>query len=892
MAIPSEYRAINSSDVGRVAGVNFSTTLRVYVPYTDYDPYNICAVEWSNGGYFGPGTTIDPDYTMLFYREATGYDNVPIYVYNTITGTGGGVETDYVYIPRGATITSVSAGSTWLYMLNINAYNVSFNLNGAPGTPPPTQSVGSGYNPTAVTPPTWTNHNFLGWSPSQYAAAGSPAESITITQNTTLYAIWKYTLYNVNYNTNGGNTISATVDVNALPNPLPTPTKEGYNFLGWYYDVELTVQAIGGTAINEDIKLYAKWTANLYNITYNANGGSPVAQTLNVTRFPTPLPLTAKAGYVFKGWWNSTFTIQYFANTIITANTTAYAKWEIYYHFNNMPQGYRTLRADDVDKVFGTELETIVYFDTSRFQNPTTFEIMSLYGGIELLGFQYNEVKPHVNGFGLVNDSVILDVFYEYDEVEATGEWLKPSKDLDGYQISEIVFGTQSAIYVKNKGSFDIIYQSNGGTTVNTTVGVYRFPTPLPSTYKTDFTFAGWWNLAYDKQYFAGELLLNNTTVYAKWVANPEIKTYNVTWNTNGGSPVAQMLGISRLPTPLPVTTKERSTFKGWYTNSLFIGEKAIDGQVVNANMTLYAKFVEAIKYELDDGTENVIEKIIQPYNPSSNKIINQNKYFLYAPAAGLDKVGMAGYKSGDFDVNSKQIVSISNKFKKTVVQNVDVNSIPDNIIYDGVDGIKTTNVFYNNYTNRVIDTVNTNNVPSYINVTGTLLVSLSNYVDDSNYSMSEMFIANGRIWTRVLVVVNDEVIEVTDFTQLGKQGNIDIPIQVGEIEPSNQRGIWLDESVEGVGVDDVIVVKGTDLQVVGNASGQIPVLQDLIVKGAEISLIEGSSGQVQISGGEITIVNAEGVEEILIDETLTVSNVDMVSGTKYITIKNVIPII
>jgi len=630
MAIPSEYRAINSGDVGRVAGVNFSTTLRVYVPYTDYDPYNIGAVEWSNGGYFGPGTTIDPDYTMLYYKQGTGFDIVPIYIYNTIAGTGGGVETDYVYIPRGATITSVSAGSTWLYMLNINAYNVSFNLNGAPGTPPPTQSVGSGYSPLAVTPPTWTNHRFLGWSPSQYAAAGSPTESITITQNITLYAVWEYTLYNVSYNTNGGNAISATVDVNALPNPLPTPTKEGYNFSGWYYDSAFTTLAVAGAAIDNDIVLYAKWTANLYNITYNANGGSPVAQ----------------------------------------------------------------------------------------------------------------------------------------------------------------------------------------------------------------------------------------------------------------------MLGISRLPTPLPVTTKERSTFKGWYTNSLFIGEKAIDGQVVNTNMTLYAKFVEAIEYELDDGTENVIEKIIQPYNPSSNKIINQNKYFLYAPAAGLDKVGMAGYKSGDFDVNSKQIVSISNKFKKTVVQNVDVNSIPDNIIYDGVDGIKTTNVFYNNYTNTVIDTLNTNNVPSYINVTGTLLVSLSNYVDDSNYSMSEMFIANGRIWTRVLVVVNDEIIEVTDFTQLGKQENIDIVIQRGESEPEIRKGVWVDESVEGVGVDDVIVVKGTDLQVVGNVSGQIPVLQDLIVKGAEINLIEGSSGQIQISGGEITIVNDEGVEEILIDETLTVSSVDMVSGTKYITIDNVIPII
>ena len=57
------------------------------------------------------------------------------------------------------------------------------------------------------------------------------------------------------------------------------------------------------------------------------------------------------------------------------------------------------------------------------------------------------------------------------------------------------------------------------------------------------------------------------------------------------------------------------------------------------------------------------------------------------------------------------------------------------------VNGIKTINVFYNNYTNEVIDTINRNNIPSYINVTGTLLVSLSTYIDDTNYSTTETFI-------------------------------------------------------------------------------------------------------------------------------------------------------
>ena len=327
---PAGYTCFNASDVGKIAGVNFSTTLRVYVPYTDIDPYNIEKVEWSNGGYFGPGTTLDPDYTMLYYRQATGYDNVPIYIYNTITGTGGDVETDYVYIPQGATIT-VAGNNSWLYKYNINAYNVVFDLNGAPGTPPSTQSVGHGYNPTAVTPPTWTNYKFLGWSLSQYAAAGNPAEYYTITQNTTLYAIWKYTLYNVSYNTNGGNTISPTLDVSALPNPLPTPIKEGYNFLGWYYDSEYTTLAVAGTAIDNDVTLYAKWQLQqepTYTITYDTTGGEPIAQQYNMRALPSQLQIPIYTGYAFQGWYyDQEYTTLAVAGTAITANVTLYAKW-------------------------------------------------------------------------------------------------------------------------------------------------------------------------------------------------------------------------------------------------------------------------------------------------------------------------------------------------------------------------------------------------------------------------------------------------------------------------------------------------------------------------------------------------------------------------------------
>ncbi len=74
-------------------------------------------------------------------------------------------------------------------------------------------------------------------------------------------------VYSITYNTNGGNTISPTTDETTIPNVLPTPSKEGYNFAGWYTDEALTIPVVTGTALTSDITLYAKW-ADPYSVAY------------------------------------------------------------------------------------------------------------------------------------------------------------------------------------------------------------------------------------------------------------------------------------------------------------------------------------------------------------------------------------------------------------------------------------------------------------------------------------------------------------------------------------------------------------------------------------------------------------------------------------------------
>ncbi len=90
---------------------------------------------------------------------------------------------------------------------------------------------------------------------------------------------------------------------------LPTPTKTGYTFTGWYTASdcsdgpvkEIPTPSSGGA----NITLYAGWRANTYTVTFNANGGNGAMAPQSFT-YGTPQKLTANGfsclGKTFAGW--------------------------------------------------------------------------------------------------------------------------------------------------------------------------------------------------------------------------------------------------------------------------------------------------------------------------------------------------------------------------------------------------------------------------------------------------------------------------------------------------------------------------------------------------------------------------------------------------------------
>lgn len=135
--------------------------------------------------------------------------------------------------------------------------------------------------------------------------------------------------YEVSFNV-GDNKLLKTENVskNETITEPTNPTKEGYTFVGWYYNgkpFDFT------TKITEDIELVAKWVkenAILYSVKFNTDGGEKI-ESIQVEKNTAigKLPIPSRNNYNFIGWYLDNKLID--ENTIVTKNMTLVAKWEI-----------------------------------------------------------------------------------------------------------------------------------------------------------------------------------------------------------------------------------------------------------------------------------------------------------------------------------------------------------------------------------------------------------------------------------------------------------------------------------------------------------------------------------------------------------------------------------
>jgi uncharacterized repeat protein (TIGR02543 family) len=215
-------------------------------------------------------------------------------------------------------------------------YTVTFNANGGSVSPTSKKvTINSTYGDLPT--PTRTGYSFTGW----YTAASggsrvTASTKVTTAQDHTLYAQWNRSNCTVTFDANGGSvsTSSKTVTYGSTYGELPTPTRTGYTFTGWYTAASGGSQVTSSTTVTvtSDHTLYAHWTKTDVTVTFDPNGGSVSPSSKTVTYGSTygTLPTPTREGYSFDGWFTaSEGGSQVTSSTTVTtaSNHTLYAHW-------------------------------------------------------------------------------------------------------------------------------------------------------------------------------------------------------------------------------------------------------------------------------------------------------------------------------------------------------------------------------------------------------------------------------------------------------------------------------------------------------------------------------------------------------------------------------------
>ena len=514
--------------------------------------YNLDGGNWAVGytpeGYYQFGAEFDlpreENLNKAGYRFEGWKDKI----------TGDPVET----IPANATgIKSVDAQWT------ANEYTVTFDANGGTVTPD-TMTLTHGDVYGELPTPTRDGYTFAGWFTDPNGGA-KVEQGDVVTASHTLYAQWTANEYDVTFNANDG-TVGTTTKTVTYGNPygeLPTPTREGYTFAGWFTEKDGGTQVTKETVVTTaaDHMLHAHWTRISYEVKFDANGGIGTCKPINVFHgdtYGTFPPEPTLEGYEFAGWFTEKDGgTQVTKDTVVTASHTLYAHW--------------------------TRISYEVKFDANG--GIGTCKPINVFHGDA-----YGKFPPEPTRTG-----------YEF------AGWYTAEKD--GTLVTEDTVVTAShTLYAHwTANEYTVTFDANKGTVTPTEMKVRhgdaygKLPTPTLDGY----TFDGWYN-DNGMQVKPEDEVTASHTLYAHWKAS----TYTVTFEANEGTaePKPQTVIYGSTYGKLPTLTRDGYTFAGWFTEQNGGTKVMADTKVKTAkDHTLYAHWTQNIydvRFDANGGKE------------------------------------------------------------------------------------------------------------------------------------------------------------------------------------------------------------------------------------------------------------------------------------------------
>ncbi len=288
--------------------------------------------------YFDGAGGVCPTASMQVYYDAALSLPIPTYFGHLFLGWSDGMDelTSKTY-PYDHDIRLTA-------MWDVAVYAIAYELNGGIGATdnPAAYTVYSEYT---LVSPTRTGYDFTGWTWNSYM---DPVVAPTIKAggigDLVYTAHWTPKEYSVTLDPSDG--VSETEQVTLtydMPYTLPTPTREGYTFLGWYTEATEGTRYDGQKwTIDSAVTMYAQWQAKEYGITYENTkknmitvtyceyyeDGSDYVLTLAAGEsFRHSYP-PMRDGYAFGGWYtDQACTTAYGFTGEQAEDLTLYPKW-------------------------------------------------------------------------------------------------------------------------------------------------------------------------------------------------------------------------------------------------------------------------------------------------------------------------------------------------------------------------------------------------------------------------------------------------------------------------------------------------------------------------------------------------------------------------------------
>jgi uncharacterized repeat protein (TIGR02543 family) len=597
----------------------------------------------------GAGTTSPSPFTGQ-EGSTVNITATPATGYKFAYWTDGVDDTHYTNNPQSVVMLSVKTLTAYF---TLKSYTVTWNANDGTVSPASTTKT---HGSTLGTLPTPTrastaeySYTFAGWFTAATGGTQITASTI-VTKDVTYYAHWTATKrsYTATFNGNGGGTPSPstiTKEYNVALGTLPTCTRTGYTFLGWYTASSGGTKISTTTVVTKDITYYAQWSINSYTLTFNPNGGTvtPTSKDLEYNSAYGTLPTPTRASdaqytYTFAGWYTAaTGGTQVTAATKMAAkDTTVYAHWTsntrsytvsyqtTYGTLNKTSQsvaynskGSCTLTMPDNTAEF---TYTFVGWYTAangggiKVGSELTLETPAITGTVTYYAYVTRSTKSYThtfnaNGGGTVSPATITKAYNTalgtLPTVSRTGYtfvgWFDTSAASGGTQATTTtkVTGTKTWYARWSINSYTFTFDANGGNTPSSTTITKKYNTAvgtLPTcTRNADntytYAFAGWFDTSASSggtQLTTSTKVTSNKTWYARWT--PTYKNYTVTWDGNGGTPSKSSSSFhynDALGT-LPTATRTGYTFKGWSTSKTGTVNVSTTTKVT-ANVTYYA---------------------------------------------------------------------------------------------------------------------------------------------------------------------------------------------------------------------------------------------------------------------------------------------------------------